>query len=483
MIRIKHLIYGIGLLFGTLSCVPEKEPSYSSKPAMRLTLKEVSDMQAVFTVDKIHATEVLYLCLTSSETAPDEAELLSSGEITAAGEITVGGLTMKSTYVIYALARDEKKQCSTIVSVKFSTAEGPEVLYWWEKDRSYKEIRYSNMALCYGGSSHRKPFLWDKDRFDKHVTYIDENGGEHWLFDAFLAIEFWDAANIMTYMLGQGERASADRNSWISLMDYWFADDTGFGALNKSVGEAIGRIGRPASTRKVVITMPDAILHKFWNDDRSSTVYWGSVDGKRLDFGVAADRLTALKWYIDEVRKRWNRANYDNLEFIGFYIISEDLAIPGYGWNPELKRWEEIYPAISRYIHACNETLTWIPYNGSGGHQLWKQFEIDFAMMQPNYFWRADKNLNTYMNMVMENGLSMEFEFDSAILEKNDDSVSYRQRFYKYMDMCRDMDLYGKRELSYYFGQDDFYNIATSDYPSDKKLYHDLCKFIIESIH
>lgn len=85
--------------------------------------------------------------------------------------------------------------------------------------------------------------------------------------------------------------------------------------------------------------------------------------------------------------------------------------------------------------------------------------------------------------MVLSNGLSMEFELDSEILEKNTDSFGYRSRFYEYMSMCKKMNLYGKRELSYYFGTNDFYDLSLSTYPKDNKLYNDLCKFIIESIH
>lgn len=85
--------------------------------------------------------------------------------------------------------------------------------------------------------------------------------------------------------------------------------------------------------------------------------------------------------------------------------------------------------------------------------------------------------------MVKNNDLSMEFELDSKILESSDGSDTYRERFYKYMSMCKEMGLYGKRELSYYFGTNDFYTLSKSSYPKDKDLYRNLCNFIIESIH
>lgn len=41
----------------------------------------------------------------------------------------------------------------------------------------------TDAVLCYGGSHHRTPFLWDKERLAPYVTYVDKEGTEHWLFD------------------------------------------------------------------------------------------------------------------------------------------------------------------------------------------------------------------------------------------------------------------------------------------------------------
>lgn len=50
----------------------------------------------------------------------------------------------------------------------------------------------TDAVLCYGGSHHRTPFLWDKERLAPYVTYVDKEGGEHWLFDGFIFLEFQD---------------------------------------------------------------------------------------------------------------------------------------------------------------------------------------------------------------------------------------------------------------------------------------------------
>ena len=50
----------------------------------------------------------------------------------------------------------------------------------------------TDAVLCYGGSHHRTPFLWDKERLAPYVTYVDKEGTEHWLFDGFIFLEFQD---------------------------------------------------------------------------------------------------------------------------------------------------------------------------------------------------------------------------------------------------------------------------------------------------
>ncbi len=482
MNRIKLILGAVLLPLALLTCEPmEGTPLHKNKPALRIVQQDIFASKGTFLIEMVNATHAHILCLEKDDATPTVEKIISDGQTTQAGEYIQSGLEINRQYVLYGVATDDKGQRGSIYTLAFSTLAGPEILYDWEKSRTDKPY-YSNLALCYGGSVHRTPYLWDKDRFEAHTTYTDPEGKEHWLFDAFLAIEFADSQRNMSYMLGNG-RPSADKTSWTALMDYWFDSTDGFAALDKAVGEAIERIGAPATTRKVVMTMPDPIIYQNFKDAESSTTYWGFLDGKQMDFSKASDRLQVLRWYIDEVRKRWHNASYKNLEFIGFYIISEDLATPGYGWSAELKHWEDIFPEISDYIHSCNETLTWIPYNSAGGYQNWKKFSIDYAMMQPNYFWHSEYNMDTYMSKVKENGLSMELELDSKILEDSEGSEAYRTRFYKYMDMCKEMNLYGKRELSYYFGTNDFYSLSKSDSPKDISLYNDLCNFIIDSIH
>ncbi len=176
------------------------------------------------------------------------------------------------------------------------------------------------MVLCYGGSHHRNPYEWTAGRFAPMVSYTDPEGKEHWLFDSFLCIEF----QMGPYSINLGQHLdSGTRKQWEELLDYWLGDPaTGVGALETAVAAAAERLGVPAEKRKVVMVMPDPIIYEYYSNMDSPTIYWGEVNGREMDFSKAADRITAYKWYIDRVRRHFDKADYRYIELAGFYIVS-----------------------------------------------------------------------------------------------------------------------------------------------------------------
>ena len=55
------------------------------------------------------------------------------------------------------------------------------------------------------------------------------------------------------------------------------------------------------------MVLPDPIIYKVYDGkgngkgDPGSTVYWGELNGRKMDFSTAEDRIAAYKWYVDEV--------------------------------------------------------------------------------------------------------------------------------------------------------------------------------------
>ena len=56
-----------------------------------------------------------------------------------------------------------------------ATRDSEPKMYAWEQERDAIPS-YTDLVLCYGGSHHRTPYRWDKERFTPFVTYVDEEG-------------------------------------------------------------------------------------------------------------------------------------------------------------------------------------------------------------------------------------------------------------------------------------------------------------------
>lgn len=373
-----------------------------------------------------------------------------------------------------------------------ATRDSEPKMYAWEQERDAIPS-YTDLVLCYGGSHHRTPYRWDKERFAPSVSYVDEQGKEHWLFDSFLFIEFQDSSRpdggYYAYMVGlmKDYGFSAGKTQWKELIDYWFAGGSGMDALEGAVKDASARLGAPPSKRKVIMVLPDPIIYKVYDGkgngkgDPGSTVYWGELNGRKMDFSTAEDRIAAYKWYVDEVRRRFDLGNYQFIDLAGFYIISEELVTPGDGWNHELKKSDEIIPPLAEYLHAINQSLNWIPYNRAAGYKKWQQLGVDYAYMQPNYFWEGQKPLSQFFSDVKANGLGMEFEFDEALLEGKADCDTYKKRFREYMSGARLNNVYGTKPLSYYHGTNALYDLSKSTAAKDREFYHEFCRFVLDN--
>ena len=365
-----------------------------------------------------------------------------------------------------------------------ATRDSEPKMYAWEQERDAIPS-YTDLVLCYGGSHHRTPYRWDKERFTPFVTYVDEEGREHWLFDGFLFLEFQDSSRPdggkYAYMVGvlRGQGISAGKQQWKELIDYWFDGDNGVNALEAAVKEASQRLGTPPAKRKVVMVMPDPIIYQKYDDTSESTTYWGSLDGRRMDFAKGADRVAACKWYIDQVRRRFDEGNYQYVELAGFYPISEEIVTPGDGYCHELKKSEEVIPQVAEYLHSINQSFCWIPYNRAAGYTKWKEMGIDYAYMQPNHFFNhsiPDSRLDEACATARRHGMAMEFEFD----EKATAAIpnSSHDRMAAYINHFEKNDVFNSSAVAYYCGNRGVLTLDESDNPKDKALMDRLARII-----
>jgi hypothetical protein len=345
----------------------------------------------------------------------------------------------------------------------------PDKIYDWESSRT-AIADYSDMVLLYGGGRQRYTYLWQANRLESYVTYVDTDGKEHWLFDAFLFIEFADygtGSAEVNYATGYS-RASATQSDWQRLIDYYFQDDSGIGALDAVIGKAIARLGTPKEKHKVIITIPEPITHANYTNTSSSTVYWGSVGGRKLDFQYADDRVKACQWYIDQCRAAFDAKGYKNVELAGFY------------WLPEKSTYTSgIISKVGDYLHTMKYSFNWIPYYTADGYSMWQYYNFDYAYLQPNYFFNTatpKSRLTDAVKMAKGAGMGgMEVEFDDNCL----DGYGRAYKLEDYMEVFQDQGIWASYRLAYYQGNNTVHTLRQSTNAANQALYHKFCNFVI----
>ena len=364
--------------------------------------------------------------------------------------------------------------------------------------RNNQPRRFHDISLV--GYWHREPHVWDAARFSPHVSWNAPDGKEQWLFEGFLFLEGSDWLHGRTFVLGPGK--SAAKEQWQYQLDLWLGAGGCVANLEKACADVASRIGKPSSRRGVIIGIPDAIMFETFSDKKSSTTYWGSLDGRQLDFASVEDRMVALRWYIDSARKMFKALKPRYLELAGFYITSEEIYLPyDIDVNCKYKNWDLIAPALAGYCHSAGEGLYWIPYHMGPGYKYWKQLGIDQAWMQPNWYWDLRREgrhpFPKTMAAIKEYGMGMELEFeysgvaaqmtegkmgpdgDGRLVFSAADVPALQDRVRQYMKEYKDAGLYGSGSIALYSGSNALTQLAESSLPEDRKLYDEICGFIL----
>ena len=485
-----------------------KEKTY--EPALRLELTAVSGATADIAITSVNTEKVVYTCSANGITV-QSGTLITGDTGSVRNVLRLESLKSGTDYSFCAQGVGPGREKGNTASLNFSTVTLSANLYGWEMRRSRVPV-FSDISLVTLGRHNANPPAWTTERFASHVSYTDANGKPHWLFDAFLCIDSFDPVRNLSYTLSNGQLSSV-RDSWEDLLELWLGDDGAIIKLDQAIGEAARTLGEPSRPRYIVMSLPDPVMFRNFSDKNSSTVYWGSVDGVRLDFSKPEDQEAAYKWYMDECRKRFNKLSLKHVELCGFYILSEELHLaPDYyksfgltgaeaeTFNWRYKHWEQIVPWAASYAHSCNEGLWWIPYHLGPGYRLWKQLGFDMAFMQPNYYWdngKVSHPLYKTVEALKQYNMGIELEFEYTLVAEvmadgrtgpdgsgnmvftKEDVPLLRKRVREYMNAYRNAGLYGVLPIAVYSGTDAWYQLASSRDADDKAMFDEICGFIL----
>lgn len=514
-----HISIMLLLALAVVSC-KEKAPEYVRTPVIEMKFDSFYLDGVMIDVRSINADAVYALAVKAKEPAPEADRIIQRGVKADGTTIFIGGLDKETDYDIYGVGVLDATASSdmTYGKVVVISVMTPS-LYHWEASRT-DLLEFADLDLLPGGISNKTPNGWDENRLKPHVTFTDSDGRERWLHEAFLFIGGVDDSRGTVLCITDGKERSASKESWEDFAQWWLADARVIDALDRTIGNAISRIGEPSFTHKVVMTMPDPIMLEYFSDKNSSTTYWGEVFGRKLDFAYASDQILAYRWYIDYVRELWEKAAPQHIELAGFYILSEILVAEPSGWNYKYKKWDQILPQVSDYLHDLKYGLYWIPYYQADGYDMTDQLGIDYTWIQPNKYWdypekKQKKSWNWVFNSMAVYGHGMEIEFEgshgesgwsqweegvprtsSSILETirtsndaqgtakgkpNPQAARNKQLLRDYMEEFKKAGYYGKARIATYSGTNAMYELATSPDAKDKEMYLEYCHFIADN--
>ena len=496
------------------ACGCEKTPEYQRNPVIEISFDSFYQDGVLVNVRSIN-TDAIYATATEiGAPAPTAADIAENGMKVEGKQFFIGGLVKETEYTIYAVGAFEGK-LGNVESFSIMTPS----LYHWEASREGM-LTFADLDLLPGGLSNKTPSEWDENRLKPHVLFTDSDGQEKWLHEAFLLIGSVDDKRGTILCIAEGKNKSGAKDSWTDYADWWFKTGGTIESLDQTIANGISRIGAPSFKHKVVITMPDPIMLEYFYDKNSSTKYWGEAFGKQLDFTYTSDQVLAYRWFIDYVRESWEKAAPKNLELAGFYILSEVLVAKPDGWNYKYKRWDQIIPHVSEYLHELKYGLYWIPYYQADGYDMTDQLGIDYTWIQPNKYWdypekKQKKSWSWVFGTMNTYGHGMEIEFEgshgepgwsqyeegvprtsSSILETvrtdndaqgtakgkpNPQAARNKALLREYMNEFKKAGYYGKARIATYSGTNAMYELATSPDEADRQMYLEYCEFIVNN--
>lgn len=321
-----------------------------------------------------------------------------------------------------------------------------------------KEAGFHHCALIYEG------FKRDTASFKPYLVRMEgEKPTATWLFDSFLFLTQFTSTRRHT------EVDATDKNDWLEILDRFFTTPSGdsfgdLGALERAISDLITelKVDLPQK-RRVIIVIP-------WLNPACTDFGDINNDGKSENLANKKDRELVLKWFINEVKTRWEKANYKHLELWGFYWMREDIASD-----------TENIRLASRLVHEAGYKMLWIPYYKASGWQTWQECGLDVAIMQPNLAFstwldggnaRRDR-LRETADLAKNNNMGVEIEVNYFITHPH-----FRQVFLEYL---RDGYLYGyqKGATAYFLGGDFIQKTYNSSDKNLRELYDILCAYIL----
>ena len=349
------------------------------------------------------------------------------------------------------------------------------------------DTKVCDPVLIYTGGLAKRP-TWDRQTLMSVVTHKYSDGHTDWFYDAFIFNEVqWGNTMLCNSVVGS---IPATKVTWTAFLDHLFADTHDITALDNLIGELKPLLGEPRMTHKVIISYCLPCMDKSYRSPdggdagfKWTKYYWGQINGVDMDFSKPQDRITAVKWFVDEAIRRFKEKKYQNIELAGFYCVEEDMNVRTSN--------SDIIASINDYVASLGYNSYWIPYWGAGNDAYvpyWSdKYHFSMAYWQPNYFFKTSSgslpSLSQLTSCITRSklyGLGLELEFETVAPNNglNEVSPSTHQRLVDYIDTYEEKGVWSDSGVAHYGGSAGFINMYNSSDAVNKATMDRLATFV-----
>lgn len=260
--------------------------------------------------------------------------------------------SVKQDGVTLHTVRDSEEAISLAMTYPKATVHpvSNSMVTYTEKTGELNETGIRNGVLIYNGAERNITFSPEFFR-----PYITPNGSSGTLFDSFIFL----GRSYPGGEFGAHAKNNANYSDW-----WWYLSQTfdQAGGLN-NLNEAAKSLGK---TVNVYIAIPYPKM--------GGTIV--DLEGNEHPNSVP-EREKIVSWYIDQTEMLWDVAAYENLNFNGYYWLSETM-----GHRED----EKMITRIADKIHDQNRAFIYSPHATSSNYEHWKNYGFDGAYLQPNAF-------------------------------------------------------------------------------------------------
>lgn len=206
--------------------------------------------------------------------------------------------------------------------------------------------------------------------------------------------------------------AGGDKESNFNFFyDELFYEGLNLDAINKAKAKINADLGTN-DKEKIIISVSAPVINNIFK-------------GKKVE--TLEDYNRFLRWQVDEVIKRFNESNYENLELVGFYW--HDEAIKPNEWDKAKSYDYEACIAFNDYVHSLGYITSWCPYYNGNKYQYNHIFGFDITWLQPNYpfYYVPSTRVETAAKLAWLYGMGIEIEIESG--EMGDMSLRYHREY------------------------------------------------------